>query len=75
MSLIKSYDIKSEDIKNISAKLKEKKLSNIYSGRKLSLIYRKLESNSNTIVNLLYPINNTSSIEIRKVQNNFKNTK
>jgi murein DD-endopeptidase MepM/ murein hydrolase activator NlpD len=69
--ILKSYDIKSEDIKNISAKLKEKKLSNIYSGRKLSLIYRKLESNSNTIVNLLYPINNTSSIEIRKVQNNF----
>jgi len=69
--ILKSYDIKSEDIKNISAKLKEKKLSNIYSGRKLSLIYRKLENNSNTIVNLLYPINNTSSIEIRKVQNNF----
>jgi murein DD-endopeptidase MepM/ murein hydrolase activator NlpD len=69
--ILKSYDIKSEDIKNISTKLKEKKLSNIYSGRKLSLIYKKLENNANTVVNLLYPINNTSSIEIRKVQNNF----
>ena len=41
--ILKKYDIKNEDIKNISLKLKEKKLSNIYSGRELSLIYKKLE--------------------------------
>jgi murein DD-endopeptidase MepM/ murein hydrolase activator NlpD len=69
--ILKKYNIKNIDIKNISTKLKEKKLSNIYSGRKLSLIYRKLEDETNTVVNLIYPINNTSSIEIRKIQNNF----
>jgi murein DD-endopeptidase MepM/ murein hydrolase activator NlpD len=69
--ILKKYNIRNIDIKNISTKLKEKKLSNIYSGRKLSLIYRKLEDNTNTVVNLIYPINNTSSIEIRKMQNNF----
>ena len=69
--ILKDYSIKSEDIKNISNKLKEKKFSNIYSGRKLSLIYKKLENNTNTVVNLIYPVSNTSSVEIRKVQNNF----
>ena len=69
--ILKNYNIKNEDIKEISVKLKEKKLSNIYSGRKLSLIYKKLQNNTNTVVNLVYPVNNTSSIEIRKSQNNF----
>ena len=39
--ILKNYNIKNEDIKEISIKLKEKKLSNIYSGRKLSLIFKK----------------------------------
>ena len=69
--ILKNYNIKSDDIKKISTKLKEKKLSNIYSGRKLSLIYKKLEGNSNTVINLIYPVSNTSSIEIRNAQNNF----
>ena len=69
--ILKNYSIKTIDIKNISTKLKEKKLSNIYSGRKLSLIYKKLENNSNTVVNLVYPVSNTSSIEIRKTQGSF----
>jgi len=69
--ILKNYNIKSIDIKKISTKLKEKKLSNIYSGRKLSLIYKKLEDSSNTVINLIYPVNNTSSIEIRSAQNNF----
>ena len=69
--ILKNYNIKNGDIKEISVKLKEKKLSNIYSGRKLSLIYKKLQNNTNTVVNLVYPVNNTSSIEIRKSQNNF----
>jgi murein DD-endopeptidase MepM/ murein hydrolase activator NlpD len=69
--ILRNFKIKNIDIKNISTKLKEKKLSNIYSGRKLSLIYKKLENNTNTVVNLMYPVSNTSSIEIRKTQNNF----
>ena len=69
--ILKKYKIRDEDIKKISLKLKEKKLSNIYSGRKLSIILKKLGDGSTTIVNFLYPINNTTSVEIRKVQNNF----
>ena len=69
--ILKSFNIQNEDIRNISIKLKEKKLDNIYSGRKLSLIIKKLESGSNTLVNFVYPINKTTSVEVRKFQNKF----
>ncbi len=69
--ILNRFDIQKNDIKNISLKLKQKKLSNIYSGRKLNLIYKKLEGGSNTVINLIFPINNTTSVEIRKSNNNF----
>ena len=69
--ILKKYEIRNEDIKKISLKLKEKKLVNIYSGRKLSIVLKKLEDGSKTIVNFLYPINNTTSVEVRKSQDNF----
>jgi len=69
--ILKKYEIRDEDIKKISLKLKEKKLANIYSGRKLSIVLKKLEDGSKTIVNFLYPINNTTSVEVRKAQDNF----
>ena len=69
--IFKKFKIRKEDIKKISVKLKQKKLANIYSGRKLSLILKKLENGSNTIVNLVYPINKTTSVEVRKSQNDF----
>ena len=59
------------DIKIISNNLKQKKLTNIYAGRTLSLVLKKLDDGSNTVVNLTYPVNNTLNIEIRKNQNNF----
>jgi len=69
--ILKKFNVRNQDIKTISVKLKEKKLTNIYSGRKLSLIIKRLKDGSNSIVNFKYPINNTSSVEVRKSQNNF----
>ena len=69
--ILKKYDVKNEDIKKISVKLKQQNLSNIYSGRELTLITKKTEDGSNKVINLLFPINNTSSVEIRKYQNEF----
>ena len=63
--ILKRFEIDNKDIKNISAKLKRKQLSNIYSGRELSLILKKSDDGINSVVNLLFPISNTSSIEIR----------
>ena len=69
--ILKKFSVRTEDIKNITVKLKEKNLSNIYTGRKLSLIIKKLENRSNTLVSFVYPVNNTSSVEIRKFKENF----
>lgn len=69
--ILKKFQINSNDIKIISNNLKQKKLTNIYAGRELSLVLKKLEDGSKTVINLVYPINNTSKIEIRKSQNNF----
>ena len=69
--ILKKYAIRANDIKIISNNLKQKNLINIYAGRKLSLVLKKLDDGSNTVVNLIYPINNTLSIEIRKNQDNF----
>ena len=69
--ILNKLEINANDIKIISNNLKQKKLTNIYAGRTLSLILKKLDDGSNTIVNLTYPINNTLSIEIRKSQNKF----
>tara|TARA_B100000579_G_scaffold12897_1_gene9428 strand:- start:5 stop:1351 length:1347 start_codon:yes stop_codon:yes gene_type:complete len=69
--ILKQLKIKQNDIKIISNNLKQKKLTNIYAGRKLVLVLKKLDDGSNTLVNLIYPINNTLSIEIRKSENDF----
>ncbi len=51
--------------------MKSQKLTNIYTGRKLSLIIKKLENNTNTLVNFTYPVNNTTTVLVRKSENNF----
>ena len=69
--ILNQFNIRDEEIKEISLKLKQKKLTNIYSGRVLKLIYKKLENQTNSVVSLLFPINNTISIEVRKSKNKF----
>ena len=69
--ILKEFGILNIDIKNISFKLKQKKLSNIYTGRELTLIYKKLENGTNTLINLIYPISNTNTVEIRKFEQDF----
>ena len=69
--ILKKLAINKNDIKIISNNLKQKKLTNIYAGRTLSLILKKLNDGSNTVVNLVYPVNNTLNIEIRKSQDDF----
>ncbi len=69
--ILKNYKVRDEDINSISIKLKQKKLANIYSGRKVSLILKKLNNGAYTVVNFVYPVNNTTTVEIRSSQNNF----
>ncbi len=69
--ILNQFSIRDKEVKEISLKLKQKKLTNIYSGRELKLIYKKLENQKNSVVSLLFPINNTSSIEVRKSKDKF----
>ena len=70
--ILKKFNVKDEDINLISKKLKSKKLSNIYSGRKISIVIKKIDDGSNTLINLIFPVSNTNSIEIRKLQNTYR---
>ena len=40
--ILNQFNIKSEEVKEISLKLKQKKLANIYSGRELLMVLKKL---------------------------------
>ena len=64
--ILRKFRISDNEIQKIIAGLKQKKLTNIYAGRELSIVLKKLENGNNTIINILYPINNTLSVEIRK---------
>ena len=69
--ILKKYNVIESDINDISSKLKRKKLKNIYTGRELSLIIKKINDKAYSVVSVTYPINNTSSIEIRKFKDSF----
>ena len=69
--ILKKYNVIESDINDISLKLKRKKLKNIYTGRELNLIIKKINDKAYSVVNVTYPINNTSSIEIRKFKDSF----
>ena len=69
--ILNQFNINSEEVKEISLKLKQKNLANIYSGRELKLIFKKLANQNNSVVSLLFPINNTISIEVIKSKDEF----
>ncbi len=69
--ILKNFNIRADDIKKVSVKLKEKKLTSIFSGRKLTLIYKKEKDGTLSLVNLNYPLSNTRSIEVREKQDKF----
>ena len=69
--ILNKFRVNTKEINLIIEKLREKKLTNIYAGRELSIILKKSTDSKNTIVSILYPINNTLSVEIRKKKDKF----
>ena len=65
-SILNRYNIIKEETKFIVNELNIKKLNNIYAGRELSIILKKLEDGRNKIISIRYPISNTVHIEIKK---------
>ena len=60
-----------DEISKIVKKLKDQKLSNIYSGREISIILKKNQNKNNSVVNIIYPVSNTIIIEVRNNNNQF----
>ena len=69
--ILNKFDINNNEIKYIVNELKKKKLSNIYTGREVKLILKETAQEKKSIINVLYPVSNTLSIEIRKNNNVF----
>ena len=70
--VLKQFKVVDKEIQSIVLGLKQKKLTNIYTGRNLKLVLKKNEDNFYSVVNIQYPINNTLSVEIRKNRSEFK---
>ena len=64
--ILRKFRVSDNEIQNIINGLKEKKLTNIYAGRQLNIVLKKLEDGSSGIISVLYPISNTLSVEIRR---------
>ena len=69
--ILKKFNIRNDEINVIIDKLKEKKLTNICTGRELYLIAKKDDTRNNSLVSLNLPISNTLSIEIKRNKNDF----
>jgi|TARA_B110000211_G_C14029625_1_gene531484 murein DD-endopeptidase MepM/ murein hydrolase activator NlpD len=69
--ILNQFQVEKDEIKSIVYGLKEKKLSNIYAGRKINIVLKESKNNMSEVVNLLFPVSNTLSVEIRKNANNF----
>ena len=69
--ILKKFQINTREIQMISKNLKSKKLTNIYAGRELTLILKKIKNEKSSVINVVYPVNNTLNIEIRKSEDDF----
>ena len=70
--ILRGFKIIEEEVNLIANELKKRELSNIYPGRKISVVLKKNELGENSIVNIFYPISNTLSVEVRKNGKEFK---
>ena len=69
--ILNSFNIKRDEVKFVTTKLKEKELSYIYTGREVKLVLKKISDNTNSIVKIIYPLSNTLKVEISKNDEDF----
>ena len=69
--ILKKFKVSNNETQKIIEGLKEKKLTNVYAGRELKIVLKKIVNGSSEVISILYPINNTLSVEIRKNKDFF----
>jgi len=68
--ILKKHNVTTDDINNIASAVVRKKLTNIFAGTEVKFVIKE-ESGNKKIVNLFYPINAITSVEIKRNKNNF----
>ena len=69
--ILRKYKVTNSEITFIVKELKKRKLSSIYAGRKISIVLKEIEQDKYSIINILYPVSNTLSVDIRKADKDF----
>ena len=68
--ILKKFNISNNEINNLTKKITEKKLSNISTGSQIQMITKE-ENGNKKIINFFYSINAISSVEVKRIQNEF----
>ena len=68
--ILKKYNVNVEDINSIASAVIKRKLSNIFAKTEVKIVIKK-ESGTNKIVSLFYPINEITTVEIKKNKEKF----
>jgi murein DD-endopeptidase MepM/ murein hydrolase activator NlpD len=68
--ILKKYNINTDDVNKIASAVIENKISNIFSKTKVKIVVKE-EAGTNKIVSLFYPVNEITTIEIKKNKNDF----
>jgi len=72
--VLKKYNIDKTEINNLTNEIVKRKLSNIYIGAQIQIVTKE-EEKTNRIISILYPIDEITSVEIRKNKDVFKISK
>ena len=71
--ILTRFNIKNEQKFEVIEALKKEKLISINAGKKIRIIVKNdNKSKKNDIINLIYPISNTLSLEVKKSENKFE---
>jgi len=68
--ILKKYNVNTDDVNNIAKAVVKKKNSNIFSKTNIKIIIKE-EAGANKIVSLFYPINEITTIEIKRNKDEF----
>ena len=68
--ILKKHNVKNEDINSIASIIIKKKLSNIFAKTEVKIVIKE-EFGDNKIVSLSYPINEITTVEIKKNKDGF----
>jgi len=68
--ILKKHNIAVDDINSIASSVVEKKLSNIFAKTEVKIVVKQ-EFGTNNIIELSYPIDEITTVEIKKIKNRF----